>query len=880
MSRFNKENEHNINPIDYTIHREAYINSYLQDLIEQYEDGNNETIDFHREYISALMNKLKSIKIINPQGGIHSDIKVFHGTSERAIAMLHDERNLKLPVISVVANDLEGAIERRKPDFNPIIERLYDPKARKAQRVISLSPKAVNINFRVSIYDRYTENINQMVEQIELMFHPYGVVKTDFGTSTHAYLTDWADQSVLTAGDRENRILVKSCLISLEAYIPTKKYLMTSSDKIHAINPDSIEQISTEGGIKEVDNTPVGGGGNGDANKVEYYLDQKTVLSDGYTMLYNIYLPTTRNEFGGKLPLIVITPSTGGWRYSSPPSKQFVDDTTNPDPFNITELLLSEGYAVIKYDVRGQAKPWSSQGGGGVDSSFFHPDNTQYSVSSEFGAENFCVRELLDLFEVRDHTVSAWASAVDSERVGTMGGSLGGLTASMGTAWSGKTVPYDAIVSSQDAFNAAGASAIEALSGDWGYTSSTEFTTFKASCIASFIGDLEELTSPDGVRGPFLSGPLRTFDLNFYAPRELDLLEEAFRNDDIISYSDSVGLRNPFSTEFATSVVPTLFQFSYDDRQRSIEVPLNLFKTFSGPKHFFAGTGHHSSPENREADIIRNTNIIKWLDEHVKDYSNVFPRGTQYMFMETPSDVETYRDNLDERVYRETDSDTFPQIINAPYVLSKDGSDNVILQKEPSAVSASTSGTSLISHEMLAGSLASSTSQFIDRIIQFRGSVEFKAQDMIGNWFTDSSKVFFTSTPFEKDTLLFGQVSGVLSVSSDTSGQFSYDIMDYDPSKPLGKWNPRVVTTGVQSFSSTIDETLNVNSRFQAYKFEQGHFIAIRLKNHTLFSPAIEDSDRSTFTVLPYFTDYNAQFDLSNAECYFRIPLIQYSLLP
>ncbi len=233
-------NPSSMDAVDPNLHANAYLNVYVRNLIEKHEKANHDTIDFQREYTSALMEMMRGLEVMGADDKVHDDIEVMHGTVERAIAKLKKERNLRLPIVSISVIDMELDMARRRPDFNIVVEKLYDPEKRRAQRIVSLAPKAVTLQYRVSIYDRYIENINQMMEQVELMFHPHGTIKTKHGNSTMGYIVDWADQSIAVAGDKENRVLQKSCIIAMEAYLPTKKYLMTSTGKIRSLVTDEI----------------------------------------------------------------------------------------------------------------------------------------------------------------------------------------------------------------------------------------------------------------------------------------------------------------------------------------------------------------------------------------------------------------------------------------------------------------------------------------------------------------------------------------------------------------------------------------------------------------------------------------------------------------
>jgi hypothetical protein len=217
----------------------GYVYAYLRDRISAVEDSVKTTPNFHREYVEDLKRILKkNLYVITPEGQVVNDIEVMYDSSDRAIAALEKHKNLKLPIVSYGIDDLISSNTRRKPNFNYRNYEFYDPVTRKATRVIGMASKAIDLIVRVTIFTKYTEDMNQLVEQMELLFHPFLTLKTEFGNSTTALLLDWTEESIKMAADRQDRVLMKSCIISVEGNIPEKLYLITSSEKIKSIHTD------------------------------------------------------------------------------------------------------------------------------------------------------------------------------------------------------------------------------------------------------------------------------------------------------------------------------------------------------------------------------------------------------------------------------------------------------------------------------------------------------------------------------------------------------------------------------------------------------------------------------------------------------------------
>ena len=196
-----------------------------------------EKSDFYREYTKFLIEKMKTVGHVDSEG---KSIKstVFFANPERAIAKLKEDRTLTLPLITVSIDDIDEDLDRRKTSSNIEITTIWDKEDRRAKRIISKAAKPINISFTINVWAKYVEDVNQLVENIMLMFNPSLDFKTKYSTNTKAFIEQITDNSVMTAADKEDRVIRKMIVITAEAYLPSPKYLITSTGEIESLGLD------------------------------------------------------------------------------------------------------------------------------------------------------------------------------------------------------------------------------------------------------------------------------------------------------------------------------------------------------------------------------------------------------------------------------------------------------------------------------------------------------------------------------------------------------------------------------------------------------------------------------------------------------------------
>ena len=90
------------------------------------------------------------------------------------------------------------------------------------------------------IRDRYKSDLDQITEQIRTKFYPSLDIPTTYSDFNPAFLVEEIDQTSVDLGDKEDRILRKAFGIQIQTYIPTAKYLITSTGEIEKVGQDVV----------------------------------------------------------------------------------------------------------------------------------------------------------------------------------------------------------------------------------------------------------------------------------------------------------------------------------------------------------------------------------------------------------------------------------------------------------------------------------------------------------------------------------------------------------------------------------------------------------------------------------------------------------------
>ena len=192
---------------------------------------------FYRESLRYIISKMGNLYYLNPETELVG-IKCVHANPERTVAKLNQDNNIILPIVSINQSMSHNDDNRRRNSPTIINEVFWSEKKKRAVRVISEAPRAVTIEHGINVWAKYGANMDQICEQIRLLFNPHMVVKTTYTNVAQAFIEMENNNSSLEVDDREERILRRTFIIKLEAYIPNPKFVITSTGEIEELNID------------------------------------------------------------------------------------------------------------------------------------------------------------------------------------------------------------------------------------------------------------------------------------------------------------------------------------------------------------------------------------------------------------------------------------------------------------------------------------------------------------------------------------------------------------------------------------------------------------------------------------------------------------------
>jgi hypothetical protein len=203
----------------------------VRELIFEASKAENNISLVYRDTLRSIRDLFSGFKLIDSEGNIRK-VNCIYANPERSIAKIVQEDNLILPIISVAQPATTINTERQK--YFPIIvsEAIWDDRAQRARRVVSLAPRPIDISYKITIFSKYASDMGQLTEQIYSLFNPSFELQTSIANNTKAFLTEEANESSVEIGDREDRVLMRGFTITVETYVPTPKFVFSSTGKI------------------------------------------------------------------------------------------------------------------------------------------------------------------------------------------------------------------------------------------------------------------------------------------------------------------------------------------------------------------------------------------------------------------------------------------------------------------------------------------------------------------------------------------------------------------------------------------------------------------------------------------------------------------------
>lgn len=211
-------------------------NDISLDIFNKIDKDPKKHIQFlYKDTLRFLINKFSNLTYFDGNNG-SVNIKCYHANAERAIAVLFNDANVVLPVITVSENSTSTF--EKKQRYAPVLidQKYWHPKIQRAIRIISLPPRPISISYSLNIWSFYKNDLDQIREMIFSMFNPDLNITVGKTFSIKAFIESEEDDSEVKVSDKEDRVLQKSINLTVETAIPAPSFLYTSTGKIERLN--------------------------------------------------------------------------------------------------------------------------------------------------------------------------------------------------------------------------------------------------------------------------------------------------------------------------------------------------------------------------------------------------------------------------------------------------------------------------------------------------------------------------------------------------------------------------------------------------------------------------------------------------------------------
>ena len=159
-----------------------------------------------------------------------------HGNAERIAGRLKTDNSIVLPFITIT--EVDSARDTKRERYSPLLmhDVHWDNQTRRATRVLSLAPRAVNITYEVNIWCKYKADLDMLRSGVFSLFNPELKVPTNHSKDSRAYIDREKPMGSVAAADTKDRVLQKSISITLQTYIPSPKFFFTNTGEISEFN--------------------------------------------------------------------------------------------------------------------------------------------------------------------------------------------------------------------------------------------------------------------------------------------------------------------------------------------------------------------------------------------------------------------------------------------------------------------------------------------------------------------------------------------------------------------------------------------------------------------------------------------------------------------
>jgi hypothetical protein len=187
------------------------------------------------ETLRQMIHIFGNIWYLDPN---NNKVKIHCSTSkmDRVTGKNTQENTLVLPYITVNEAGITYSDGRRRSANLLISESFWDAKEKRAKRVLSLPPIAVDINYEINIWSKFVEDLDTIRLSIFSLFNPDLTIRTKFSDLNRSFIESETDISDYQATDTADRTLKKTITIKVETYLPAPKFLYTNSGQLVSFN--------------------------------------------------------------------------------------------------------------------------------------------------------------------------------------------------------------------------------------------------------------------------------------------------------------------------------------------------------------------------------------------------------------------------------------------------------------------------------------------------------------------------------------------------------------------------------------------------------------------------------------------------------------------
>ena len=208
---------------------------YLINLIETMNKKMVIPINGYKEIVRFLLNEFDGLPYMNHEMEI-INVKCRYGNPERTIAKLKEDDNMIIPLLTVSQDSIIEDDKKRR--FFPIImnNTYFNEDTQRAERIISFCDRPVTIRYNINIWTKYMEDMDQLSQQVRLKFNPSIQLRTKYSQDSKVFLAAETNNYAFSVADREDRLIRKTFVATVETYVRSPKFKVTSTGQIEEIN--------------------------------------------------------------------------------------------------------------------------------------------------------------------------------------------------------------------------------------------------------------------------------------------------------------------------------------------------------------------------------------------------------------------------------------------------------------------------------------------------------------------------------------------------------------------------------------------------------------------------------------------------------------------